>query len=842
MTKVPWHVGFRCLLTLSLLSGISLAQTIPADSNCPQTISDLYSQLRTVSLDANRVYYVRGATIDRSNMHIDFDDGTLAFLKDVCGRTTGALFEGEGEVRLRPSNKVERASMALFTGMAILEEQFTSGYIRFNDDTAAKLQPYLTPAPEAGDFVARWTEADSNLAGSDTLRLLFDFSQFLPATDGSHFTGEFPRFLHAHLLGHTMGSFDLFWDDAALETLWAGQARVNEGNVFFDTWTAFSPNTPGSGEQRQRVTPGEASTTGFRIRATITPPTDLKASATVEVQIRRGGQRMLLFELSRFLKIESVQENGRSLEFIQNQSLQGTDISRKGDDLVSVVFPAPLKIGEKLDLVFRYEGEVLSEAGPGLLYVGARGTWYPSFGLSPARFDLEFRYPAGWTLVATGKQQPPSVAAGEEKTSDAAQQVSRWVAEKPIPVAGFNLGKYIHAEARSGSVVVEAFGTMGVEKSFPKPPPETVAVIPTRPFPIPMPQMQIEMAPPPPSPAHNAQAVAERAAGAVSNFSQWFGPYPFSSLSLTQMPGKLSQGWPGLVFLSTYAFLSPQEQADLHLSPSTALLANLVLPHETAHQWWGNLVLWKSYRDQWLIEGLADYSSLMVLERQNPAQFRQVLDKYRADLLTKNKDGELLREAGPVTLGTRLTSSHFPGAYETITYERGAWLFHMLRCMLRDSDSARHPAKSRLNSPDPFLSGLRKLSERYAGKAVTTRDVLQVFEEELPRALWFEGRRSLDWFLDSWINGTAVPRLEASEIKITPTVNGAQVSGIVVQKDAPDDLVTAVPVYAVTAGNAKVFLGQVLADGDETSFRFAAPAGTRKVVLDPNQTILTAQK
>jgi len=29
--------------------------------------------------------------------------------------------------------------------MAILEEQFTSGYLRFNDDTAAGLQPFLKP-------------------------------------------------------------------------------------------------------------------------------------------------------------------------------------------------------------------------------------------------------------------------------------------------------------------------------------------------------------------------------------------------------------------------------------------------------------------------------------------------------------------------------------------------------------------------------------------------------------------------------------------------------------------------------------------------------------------------
>ena len=60
--------------------------------------------------------------------------------------------------------------------------------------------------------------------------------------------------------------------------------------------------------------------------------------------------------------------------------------------------------------------------------------------------------------------------------------------------------------------------------------------------------------------------------------------------------------------------------------------------------------------------------------------------------------------------------------------------------------------------------------------------------------------------------------------------------------NVPDDLVTAVPVYATTAGNAVVFLGEVLADGAETGFRLIAPSGVRKIVLDPKQTILTAPK
>src|SRR5208283_939154 len=211
----------------------------------------------------------------------------------------------------------------------------------------------------------------------------------------------------------------------------------------------------------------------------------------------------------------------------------------------------------------------------------------------------------------------------------------------------------------------------------------------------------------------------------------------------------------------------------------------------------------------------------------------EVLEKYRRDLLSKNKDGEWLRDAGPVTLGQRLNSSHFPDGYEAISYERGTWLFHMLRSMLRDSmprdsgfdnskqrdssfkdssskDSSLHTPetasrsrKARANpatNPDePFFRALRKIRERYAGKSISTQELIQVFQEELPRPLWYEKRPKLDWFLEGWIEGTAIPELQAREIHITDKAGVTTVTGIIVQKDAPDELVTAVPVYAVTA-------------------------------------------
>jgi len=311
---------------------------------------------------------------------------------------------------------------------------------------------------------------------------------------------------------------------------------------------------------------------------------------------------------------------------------------------------------------------------------------------------------------------------------------------------------------------------------------------------------------------------------------------------MTQKPGAISQGWPGLVFLSSLSFLNEGEKTRLDMGQVLRTMTDAVVAHETAHQWWGDLVTWDGYRDQWLIEALADYSSLMLLETQDPARFHAVLENYRTNLLQKNKAGEPLMTAGPVTLGNRLSSSHFPSGYEVISYERGVWLLHMLRNMLLDAER-KTGAPSRVTlANDPFMRTLRQVRTKYEGRTITTRELIHAFEENLPRPLWHEGRKSLDWFYESWLNGTAIPRFEVDDVKFEAKAGvGVIVTGKITQKDAPDNLVTLIPIYAVVAGK-NVFIGQVFADEEENRFRLTAPAGTRKVVLNPNHTLLTREK
>ena len=804
-----------------------------------RSVQDLYAQLQQVGLDEKRVYRVRNVSFDRAAFHISLDDGTLGFTRDVLGKVTGAFFRGDGEVLLLPPNQVERASMALFTGAAILEEHFSSAYFRFNDNTYEEFRAAVAPADDAQQFVAEFDQTAKSLASADALRLLLSLSRQLPTGSlAASPPGTLDRMLHARIQGDKLGNFDLYYDSGISEQIWAGQLKTDDSGTYYNVWTSFAA---AKRPARSAIGEGPGDEFGpanilkfidYKIQTSVIPPRQLSAEAFVNVQVQAGGERAVLFELSRFLRVKDVTCNGEPVAFIHNPALEGTQLSRRGNDLVLVVFPAPLRLGEKLALRFSYEGDVLSEAGGGLLYVGARGTWYPNRGSETAHFDLQFRYPPGWTLVATGKPAPPTGTA----PADPGMQVSRWISDKAIPLAGFNLGKYSRSEARAGQTLIATYATAGVERTFPKGTEQSSpAPAPLRPPFGRTPDVAVTVVAPPPSPARNAQGVADEAARAVEFFSKLYGPYPYSQLSLTQMPGDLSQGWPSLVFLSSFSFLSPEDKSHLHLGDLDKTLSSAVVSHEIAHQWWGDLVSWKSYRDQWLVEALANYSSLMLLESHDPARFAAILQRFRENLLAKNKQDREIAQAGPVSLGVRLSNSEFPDGYEMISYGRGAWLLHMLRTMMRDAQ----PGAARPQSlpQEPFIRALMNLRKQYEGRAMTARDMLKAFEAELPRSAWHNGKGSLDWFYESWINGVSVPKLELQKLKYAEESGRVLITGVIVQKEADKYLITSVPIYT-NAKERPVLLGRVFADGEETTFQLTAPRGTRGVVLDPYQAVL----
>ncbi|HEY6349724.1 MAG TPA: hypothetical protein VI636_09965, partial [Candidatus Angelobacter sp.] len=102
---------------------------------------------------------------------------------------------------------------------------------------------------------------------------------------------------------------------------------------------------------------------------------------------------------------------------------------------------------------------------------------------------------------------------------------------------------------------------------------------------------------------------------------------------------------------------------------------------------------------------------------------------------------------------------------------------------------------------------------------------------------FYEGQKSLDWFFDSWINGSSIPQFSLDNLRIATGTGKVLVTGTIRQDNAAKDLVTAVPVYAVDKDGTQHFLAFVFADEPKTEFQLTALAGTKDLLLDPENTI-----
>ncbi len=786
----------KVLLLACALSGLNAAgQSIQPGPQATGAVA-LFRDLVNSAFNEKDVYQVREISILLEDLHISISDGTMAFMRAVNGHVTGAVFEGSGEVLLVPPNRAERTSLALFTGSAVLEQRFQTAYLRFSDDKVAEELRAGTRGraedPEA--FIAKWQEPARFLSQRDALAVL----QSMTSSEESA-----SRYLHLRMGGTGTGVVDVYFDTNGSEQISVAQATVVNNTSFYDIWTSFPMRSirEAAGEE-DPATRARFEMSNYVVRARVQPPTDLTAEAEFTLTPHSSGQRTVVLELSRYLKLAEVRVNDAPAEFIQNEAISGSDLARRGDDLIGIVLPEPLEKDRPVRLSFKYSGPVMFSAGGDLIYVGERGTWYPNPGSNFSNFDLTFEYPSDLSVVATGKQVSSTVADGKRTT--------HFVTEKPIGMAGFNLGKFVSASSAAGPVEVHAYGARNVEQSLAG--------------------AEARMGKKP-DPRRETQQIADQAANTVQFLSAELYPFPYSNLEITQLPGMLSQSWPGLIYLSSTAFLSPDERSALgvHDPFLELLLSRLMLSHETAHQWWGDAVDWASYRDQWILEALANYSALIMLEKQHPGDMKTTLNYYRSELLRETKNG-IVADSGPVTLGHRLTSSKFPGAYDLVLYGRGTWLIHMLRTMLREADGG--------SNDTVFFAALKSLLAGAQNHKISTLDVQHAFEKVLPASLRYEGKKSLDWFFDSWINGDSIPQFSLNAVHMTPTGGKLKVTGTILEDHAAQDMVTAIPVYSVDAAGKSRFLAFVFADDAKTEFTLTAPADTKQILLDPEETLL----
>jgi Peptidase family M1 domain len=783
----------------------------------------LYQALNALRPDPNRVYDIKLLTLRRDVLNFTFEDGKLAFLQSLGGRTTGLVFAGRGHAIAIPHDPGERRSLAQFTGVPILDQAFSRTYLRFDDDTAAEIAAELARAGDTAttdrDFAENWDPIFANTNPWHSLRIMEDWLSTAPRP-----------YFYAGVLTNTQGMVDLVLDQRREEQVLFGQPRrMPSGALVYDVWASFraldAPPTP-----TDAFVPVD-----YKVDTKIADDLSLDGTTTMDIKAMLGGDRIVPLELSRRLAVESVKDgNGAPLVYFQNEDLSKRQIQRRGNDTVLVVLKAPVQEGQQLRLEVSYHGSVISDAGNGVEYVGEHETWYAHpAGLGDfASFDLSFRWPKRFTLVATGNEV--------ESHSEGDFETGRWVSGVPFAVAGFNLGEYQSEIANASQPRIELYANHEIESAIlARMQQQQRPVVIPRPGAVPFRTGQLDAtpAPPPPDPSVVLKSLGGQILDAIHFYETFNGPFPFASLDISQIPGRVGQGWPGLVYLSTFAFLPAQIGQPTGITEESQELAREIMPfHEVAHQWWGNVTTAETYRDVWIQEGMANYLAMLYSDTRKPAEHRlnMWLERYRAELVAKApQSDDSVETTGPLTLGYRLTSPNDPEAYSTIIYGKGAWVMQMIREMLRDPASKDPDAR--------FRQLLQAILRQYRFKPFSTADFQRAVETQMTPSMDLEGDHTMNWFFGEWVRNTGIPEYSV-EFEARLHRHEFVVSGTLKQAKVDDVFTAAVPLYAERSGRKPERLGIVITTGPETKFRFASRFRPTRIAIDPEMTLLCTTK
>ena len=818
-------IGAAPRSTASQTAALQSAASPDSSPAAPTDPRALYDALNALRADGAHVYTVKDLTLRRDVVSFTFTEGKLAFLQPLGGRITGAVFSGRGHVIATPHERGERRSLAQFIGVPILDQPFSDVYIRFSDDTAAELQRQLTQEEDEPSsdpaFNAHWDPLVAGLAPTHSLRILMDWLAADPIP-----------YFYILLQTGSAGPVEISVDYRRDEQVNIGQPHFIDGVRSYDMWASFrTENSPD--DKGEAFLPLD-----YRVDSSIAEDLSLQGKTTLHLRAGRSGERVVAVELSRHLIVDEVRgDDGQPLPYFQNDELFRRDSARRGNDFILAVLPAGKTAGADFHLQISYHGSVIADAGNGAYFVGERGAWYAHIGgehFTP--YDLTFHWPKRLTLVATGIES--------EVREDAESKTGRWRSEMPFPTAGFNLSQYQMAST-TGQPKIQVYANKVLEEAI------MARLQPGGPNALPPPSMLNHYKdadplsgaadqPPPPSPTSALKQLGANMQDSIHFFENVNGAFPFDHLDVAQIPGSFGQGWPGLVYLSTLAFLPPETQERAGLDEWAQSGARDLMPfHEVAHQWWGNLTGAASYRDVWIQEAIANYLALWYSDTKKPGQHRLAnwLEHYRAELTSKIPEADhsgdhSIEEVGPLVLGSRLSSLKVPDAYALLIYGKGTWVIHMLREMLRD------PSAASGKDPDArFREMLRAILAEHRFRPLSTADFQRAVEQHMTPTMDLEGTHRMDWFFDQWVRGTDLPRYTV-KFEVKPRGNAFVVTGRLEQSGTESGFTAPVPLYAVRVAGKPERLGVVVTNGAETRFHFESRIRPTRIVIDPNLTLL----
>ena len=760
-------------------------------------------------------FAVSNLALKRDLGTLTLKSGRISFAPPVLGRVTMAAFRGEGEFALEPALRLERSHLQLITGKETIHESFDRLVLCFTDDTYQEIKrqaekgPDVPPEHDAmNDFHHRMRHRP------DPPRSQMEYfltSESIDNVDSDILADLYnqkrPGFFSAYIFGRKHGDlrFHVRPRGAILQMLAPEEVAVinadagaNDEGIWYlaHLQNEYAEHRVSSREDKRVIHVDR-----YRIETVISGRSRLTATAALTFTALADGDRVIKFGLLPALRVTRVSTSGdHEITYVQEK--------RKEDGSFYVILPEPTVRDHQYNLNIEYEGnKVLEDAGGGNFSVGARTSWYPSVNAFNDRssFDLTFKVPKQYTLVSVGRL--------DKEWREQGYAASKWVSEIPLSVAGFNYGVF---KKKQITDTQSKYGIEGYATSE-----------------VPGYLRGVSGALSPSRLSENAMVDAENA---IRVFTQYFGELPYGRIAITQQPEfNFGQSWPTLVYLPISAFFDATQRW-MMMGGNAFRFADFiqeVTPHEVAHQWWGHVVGWASFHDQWLSEGFADFSAGLFLQwtEKSPDKYLKYWEHARKAILDANEFGMRPNDAGPLWLGLRLNTQKTAGAYNRLVYPKGGYILHMLRSIMYDGNTR----------DQNFISMMHDFVKTYAQQNASTEDFKAIVEKHMTPMMNQDGNGRMDWFFNEWVYGTEIPRYRL-DYSLAEENGKTVLKFTIEQGDVSPGFKMIVPIY-VDFGGKPIQLAQIRLVGSTTTkeLRIPLPRRPKRVLLNAAHDVLASE-
>jgi len=661
------------------------------------------SQLFKIRIPSERMERVKSIEVRHVDITLKFQDA-LVFYDNIPDLDTALLVMGEGRISFSPSDSNEKHQLELIYGNTALEDIVDHAYFRFSNSF---FNENITITRTPGDPTNPVTPAERAKAASLFRKYHLDyFAIQSPLTPGPLSFLPQANAAAIEFNGNKGGDLTYVYSPFANEEVTLFERSRNR---FISLYSPLSENE----NRRMVITFGQKfDVQDYQIELDYEPQSYyLSAKASIRIQAQMDNLDSIKLKFNPSLEILRIyDQEKRDLLFTQD----------KAGKILYVYFfePVPKNTSAAVEILYRGKLEPPppvvdalpgSPAGDLLVYVPPRyetylfsqvAYWYPS----PPDEDyftarLKIIVPPDYSSVASGRLLEEGTINGIQRVTEFDKMgsvFSVFETKYPVKYLSFLVGKLSLTEERTGPPLLSTYVASDVhwlKRNF-----------------------------------------LEETQRILKFYESRFGPFPYETLRIIQRLWPNAGGYSPATFVVLNELprsLDDRAQANLVMDKSNpvdlAQWKEYFLAHEIAHQWWGQGVTWATYRDQWLSEGLSQFSAALYLQSEHKAgTYSSILKKF-------SKWAEKKTQWGPITLGSRLSYFDFE-AYQTIVYDKSSLVLNMLRDLLGD---------------EPFFAGLQEFFRRFKYSAATTGQFKKVMEEI--------SRRDLDNFFSGWFNTYFLP-------------------------------------------------------------------------------------